>query len=70
MDLGSRFQRTKGFWGFRSCIQRTKSSGFWLRFSEAKDFWILAHVFSGLGFLDLDSRFQRTKGFLGSGSCF
>ena len=35
LDLGSCFQRTKGFLGFRSCFQRTKGSGSWLMFSEA-----------------------------------
>ena len=34
LDLGSCFQRTKGFWGFDSCFQRTKGSGSWLMFSE------------------------------------
>ena len=58
LDLGSCFQRTKGFLGL------------WLMFSEDQKFWILAHVFKGLGFLDLGSCFQRTKGFLGFGSCF
>ncbi|KAK7846335.1 hypothetical protein CFP56_008087 [Quercus suber] len=32
-------------------------------FSEDQRFWILAHVFTDLGFLDLGSCFQRTKGF-------
>ena len=32
-------------------------------FSEDQRFWILAHVFIGLGFLDLGLCFQRTKGF-------
>ena len=33
-------------------------------------FWLLAHVFRGLGFLDLGSSFQRTKDFFGLDSCF
>ena len=57
LDLGSCFQRTKGFLGL--CLM----------FSEDKKFWILAHVFRGLGFLDLGSCFQRTK-VLDLGSCF
>ena len=44
--------------------------GLWLMFSENQRFWILAHVFRGLGFLDLGSCFQRTKGFWGFGSYF
>ena len=44
--------------------------GLWLMLSEVQRFWILAHVFRGLGLLDLGSCFQRTKGFLGFGSCF
>ena len=44
--------------------------GLWLMFSEDQRFWILAHVFRGLGFLDLGLCFQRTKGFLDFGSCF
>ena len=44
--------------------------GLWLMLSEDQRFWILAHVFRGLGFLDLGSCFQRTKGFFGFGSCF
>ena len=47
LDLGSCFQSTKGFFGFGSCFQRTKGSRSWLRFLEAQDFWILAHVFRG-----------------------
>ena len=35
LDLGSCFQRTKGFLGFGSCFQRTKGSGSWHMFSEA-----------------------------------
>ena len=38
-------------------------------FSEDQRFWILAHVFRGLGFLDLGSRFQRAK-VLDPGKCF
>ena len=34
LDLGSRFQRTKGFLCFGSCFQRTKGSGSWLMFSK------------------------------------
>ena len=45
MDHGLCFLRTKGFLGFDSCFRRTNGSGFWLMFSEAQDFWILAHVF-------------------------
>ena len=37
--------------------------GLWLMLSEDQRFWILTHVFRGLGFLDLGSCFQRTKGF-------
>ena len=37
--------------------------GLWLMLSDDQKFWILAHVFRGLGFLDLGSCFQRTKGF-------
>ena len=44
--------------------------GLWFMFSEDQRFWILAHVFKGLGFLDLGLCFQRTKSFLGFGSCF
>ena len=64
------FSEDQGFLGFGSCFQRTNSSGSWLMFSEDQQFWILAHVFRGLGFLDLGSCFQRTNGFLGFGSCF
>ena len=35
LDLGSCFQRIKGFLGFDLCFQRTKDSGSWLMFSEA-----------------------------------
>ena len=38
--------------------------------SEDQGFWILTHVFRGLGFLDLGSCFERTKDFFGLGSCF
>ena len=77
LDLGSYFQRTKGFWVlthvFRgpkvldlgSCFQRPRIFGSWLMFSEDQRFWILTHVFKDLGFLDLGSCFQRIKGFLG-----
>ena len=56
--------------------------GLWLMFLEDQTFWILAHVFRGLGFLDLGSCFQGTMGFevlahvfsgpkvLDPGSCF
>ena len=53
-----------------SCFQRPRILGLWLMFSEDQRFWILAHVFRGLGFLDLGSCFKRTKSFLGFGSCF
>ena len=33
-----------------SCFQRPRISGLWLMFSEDQRFWILAHVFRGLGF--------------------
>ena len=39
-------------------------------FSKDQRFWILAHIFRGLGFLDLGTCFQRIKGVLGFGSCF
>ena len=38
-------------------------------FSVDQRFWILAHVFRGLGFLDLGSRFHSNK-VLDHGSCF
>ena len=53
-----------------SCFQRPRIFASWLMFSEDQGFWILTHVFRGLGFLDLGSGFldlgscfQRTKGF-------
>ena len=33
-----------------SCFQRPMIFGSWLMFSEDQRFWILAHVFKGLGF--------------------
>ena len=35
LGIGSCFQRTKGFLGFGLCFQRTKGSVSWLMFSEA-----------------------------------
>ena len=52
-----------------SCFQRPRILGLWLMFLKDQKFWILAHVFRGLGFLDLGSCFQRTK-VLDPGSCF
>ena len=51
-------------------FRRPRIFGFWLMFLEDQRFWILAHVFRGLGSLDLGSCFQRTKGLWGFGSCF
>ena len=45
LDLGSCFQRTKAFFGLR------------IMFLKDQTFWILAHVFRGLGFLDIGSCF-------------
>ena len=56
------FSEDKGFLSFSSCFQRTKSSGSLLIFLEDQRFWILAHVFRGLGFWGFGSYFQRTKG--------
>ena len=61
MDLGSCFQRVKGFGGFGSCFQRTKGFGSWLMFSEAYDFGALAHVFRGPKVLDPGSCFQKPR---------
>ena len=53
LDLGSCFQRTKGFLGFGSCFQRTKGSRSWLMFSE------------DLRFLDLGLCFSEDQEFFG-----
>ena len=70
LDPGSSFQRPRIFGSWLMFSEDQGFFGPWLMFSEEQRFWILAHVFRGLGFLDLDSCFQRTKGFLGFGSCF
>ena len=43
-------------------FKRPRIFGLWLMFSEDQRFWILAHVFRGLGFWGFGSCFQRTKG--------
>ena len=43
-------------------FRRPRIFGLWLMFSEDQRFWILAHVFKGLGFWGFGSCFQRTKG--------
>ena len=43
-------------------FRRPRIFGLWLMFSEDQRFWILAHVFRGLGFWGFGSCFQRTKG--------
>ena len=70
LDPGSCFQRPRIFGSWLMFSEDQGFFGLWLMFSKDQWFWILAHVFRGLGFLDLGSCFQRTKGFLGFGSCF
>ena len=54
-------QRTKGFLGFGSCLQRTKGSGSWLIFFRGpRVFLALAYVFRGLKVLYPGLCFQRT----------
>ena len=43
-------------------FRRPRIFRLWLMFSEDQRFWILAHVFRGLGFWGFGSCFQRTKG--------
>ena len=57
--------RDLGFLDLGSCFQRTKGFGALAHVLEDQRFWIPAHVFRGFGFLDLGSCFQRTKRFLG-----
>ena len=57
LDPSSCFQRPRIF---RSWLMFSEDQGFfglWLKFSKDQRFWILAHVFRGLGFLDLGSWF-------------
>ena len=70
LDPGLCFQRPRIFGSWLMFSEDHGFFGLWLMFSENQRFWILAHVFRGLGFLDLGLCFQKTKGFLGFGSCF
>ena len=93
-DPGSCFQMTKDFWALAhvfkeskvldpgSYFQRPRILGIWLMFSEDQRFWILAHVFRGLGFWILAHVFRGPRVFwalahvfkgpkiLDPGSCF
>ena len=65
-----------------SCFQRPRIFCSWLMFSEDQRFWILAHVFRGLGFRGLAHVFRGPRVFwalahvfrglkvLDPGSCF
>ena len=53
LDTGSYFQKPRIL---ESWLMFSEDEGFfgrWIIFSEDQKFWILAHVFKGLGFLDL-----------------
>ena len=49
-----------------SCFQRPRILGLWLMFLEDQRFWILAHVFKGLGFFGSWLMFSEDQGFFGA----
>ena len=63
LDPGSCFQRPRIFGSWLMFSEDQGLFGLWLMFSEDQRFWILAHVFRGLGFWGLAHVFRGPRVF-------
>ena len=61
LDPGSYFQRPRIFGSWLMFSEDQGFLGLWLMFSEDQRFWILAHVFKGLGFWILAHVFRGPR---------